>query len=78
MGYLQTPTNLSDELLEEYCYQSDKICDFFNLIMKNGFYESGCDYNLYICKWSGEDGFLSLRECGIERIDNYSLLIKKR
>lgn len=32
-------------------------------------HESECDYNPFICKWKGSDGYLNLKDSGVEVID---------
>lgn len=32
---------------------------------KSWFYQGECEYNPYIAKWSGADGYKTLAECGV-------------
>lgn len=52
-----------------------KDCEFKNMCFDNRcplqrkdgswYYSSECNYNPYICKWEGEDGYKTLAECGV-------------
>ncbi|PCI95916.1 MAG: hypothetical protein COB15_11600 [Flavobacteriales bacterium] len=52
-----------------------KDCEFRHMCVDNRlpfqredgtwYHKEECNYNPYICKWRGEEGYLSLKECGV-------------
>lgn len=41
-------------------------------------HESECDYNPFICKWKGNEGYLSLKDSGVEIIDGKLIIDKNK
>jgi hypothetical protein len=45
---------------------------------KSCYYQSECNYNPYIAKWKGEDGYKTLNECGVISNETGYSIDKKR
>lgn len=77
---------LDDQEFVKYWYSSKsktdvcKDCEFRNICVDNRvplirgtnewYHETECQYNPYIAKWQGEDGYQSLEKCGILSNEN--------
>jgi hypothetical protein len=43
---------------------------FYNSVINKWYHKQECNYNPYIAKWKGEDGYRTLQECGVISNEN--------